>query len=105
MISEEEITPETIVSIMYDEKKKQKKEKKILNLNKLFYKRYTSGTSGESKGVLLTNRNCIAAAAGHIVNEVFDSKSELIYLSFLPLAHVMEQSIEFAFCYYGGLFN
>ena len=41
---------------------------------------YTSGTTGEPKGVILTNRNCISTAAGHIANNLFLASEELVCL-------------------------
>ncbi|KDO35120.1 hypothetical protein SPRG_01187 [Saprolegnia parasitica CBS 223.65] len=57
---------------------------------------YTSGTTGEPKGVQLTHQNLLIAALGVEERlkqgkavEVFEKKP--IYLSYMPLPHVMEQ--------------
>lgn len=58
---------------------------------------YTSGTTGEPKGVLLTNENIIAeiAAIDHLLSNTFKEVIETdIYFSFLPLAHVFDRVIE-----------
>lgn len=56
---------------------------------------YTSGTSGKPKGVLLTHTNFITATIGFMSasdeHAVFDIKKDDVYISYLPLAHVMER--------------
>jgi long-chain acyl-CoA synthetase len=52
---------------------------------------FTSGTTGEPKGVMLSHRNLLAnAAAGLTAQPVGE---EDLYLSFLPLSHLFERSI------------
>ncbi|KMZ63421.1 Long-Chain Acyl-CoA Synthetase [Zostera marina] len=58
---------------------------------------YTSGTTGDPKGVLITNDNVINVIAGSIfqlecVNETLNSND--VYLSYLPLAHIFDRVIE-----------
>lgn len=56
----------------------------------LFTIGYTSGTTGKSKGAMVTHSNMIATIAGvrDIGFDFFESDS---YLSYLPLAHTMER--------------
>ncbi|HOP64567.1 MAG TPA: long-chain fatty acid--CoA ligase [Spirochaetota bacterium] len=55
---------------------------------------YTSGTTGQGKGVVLTQHNCSSRMYG--VNEFFDYcgmgfKTEYTTLCFLPLAHIFDR--------------
>lgn len=56
---------------------------------------YTSGTSGSPKGVMLSHRNFIANVAaisrGSTEGEMIRVTKDDVYLSYLPLAHVMER--------------
>lgn len=66
------------------------------NLETVFTISYTSGTSGNSKGVLLTNRNFLSAIVNiKAVTEQFKTQFQLketdSYISYLPLAHVFDR--------------
>jgi long-chain acyl-CoA synthetase len=52
---------------------------------------YTSGTTGDPKGALLTHENLISAIAG--VSDVFPLNITDRHLSYLPLAHIFERVI------------
>src|SRR3989339_138912 len=52
---------------------------------------YTSGTSGASKGVMLTHANLVAQTK--MTTELFPILKEDIFLSILPLSHTYECSI------------
>ena len=60
---------------------------------------YTSGTTGEPKGVMLTNKNFISDALSvvKIVNLTPDYKE----LSFLPLAHALERVVYYCILFTG----
>ncbi|XP_023728302.1 long chain acyl-CoA synthetase 4 [Lactuca sativa] len=58
---------------------------------------YTSGTTGEPKGVILTNESILSMLSG--VNHHLDSMSEEfqvsdVFFSYLPLAHIFDRVIE-----------
>lgn len=58
---------------------------------------YTSGTSGEPKGVVLTHENTAMVIRGlDLFMNQFEDKmtADDVYLSFLPLAHILDRGIE-----------
>ncbi|KAI7739207.1 hypothetical protein M8C21_005629, partial [Ambrosia artemisiifolia] len=64
---------------------------------------YTSGTTGDPKGVLISNNNMVTLIAG--VNHLLDSAKlnpQDVYLSFLPLAHIFDRLIEECFINHGA---
>ncbi|KAF1861312.1 hypothetical protein Lal_00014038 [Lupinus albus] len=66
---------------------------------------YTSGTTGDPKGVLISNDSIITLLAGikrllESVNEELEVKD--VYLSYLPLAHIFDRVIEEAFIWHGA---
>ncbi|CAH1451552.1 unnamed protein product [Lactuca virosa] len=66
---------------------------------------YTSGTTGDPKGVLISNKNIVTLTAG--VRRLLESCNEAltssdVYLSFLPLAHIFDRVIEECFIYHGA---
>lgn len=60
---------------------------------------YTSGTTGDPKGALLTHTNLISAVAG--VSGIFPMEIWDRHLSYLPLAHIFER-IVMCQCYSAG---
>ncbi|XP_028774783.1 long chain acyl-CoA synthetase 4-like [Neltuma alba] len=66
---------------------------------------YTSGTTGDPKGVLISNENIVTLLAGikrllERVNEQLTEKD--VYISYLPLAHIFDRVIEELFIWHGG---
>ncbi|XP_071738348.1 long chain acyl-CoA synthetase 1-like [Rutidosis leptorrhynchoides] len=58
---------------------------------------YTSGTSGDPKGVILTHENATTNIRGvDLFMEQFEDKMTVddVYISFLPLAHILDRMIE-----------
>nr|A0A6B9HER0.1 RecName: Full=Piperic acid--CoA ligase; Short=PipCoA ligase [Piper nigrum]QGY72664.1 piperic acid coenzyme A ligase [Piper nigrum] len=49
---------------------------------------YSSGTSGTSKGVILTHRNLISTACMTTSDQEFDGEDPNVFLCFLPMSHV-----------------
>ncbi|KAJ1553265.1 long-chain fatty acid-CoA ligase [Cladochytrium tenue] len=61
---------------------------------------YTSGTTGDPKGVMLEHGNIVAAVAGTLDLLSFINKEE-VYLAYLPLAHILEYVVESACLFLG----
>ncbi|KAJ8616315.1 hypothetical protein MRB53_035687 [Persea americana] len=66
---------------------------------------YTSGTTGDPKGVLISNDSIITLIAG--VKKLLQSVNEQlteddVYLSYLPLAHIFDRVIEELFISHGA---
>lgn len=62
---------------------------------------YTSGTTGNPKGAMLSHRNMVADASAAIWNQLGISQND-VHLSYLPLAHVFEQLVENALVMQGA---
>jgi long-chain acyl-CoA synthetase len=60
---------------------------------------YTSGTTGASKGAMLTHGN-IASNIDYSLRE-FDMRPGLTSISFLPLCHITARHVDFAMLYHG----
>ncbi|XP_022890504.1 long chain acyl-CoA synthetase 1-like [Olea europaea var. sylvestris] len=66
---------------------------------------YTSGTSGDPKGVILTHENISTCIIGvDLFMEQFEDKMTIndVYISFLPLAHILDRMIEEYFFHKGA---
>ncbi|CAH9117064.1 unnamed protein product [Cuscuta europaea] len=66
---------------------------------------YTSGTTGDPKGVLISNNNIVTLIAG--VKRLLESVNESlsmndVYISYLPLAHIFDRVIEECFINHGA---
>ncbi len=60
---------------------------------------YTSGTTGSPKGVMLSHWNLMFNAIGHAVKQTVTSSQKM--LSFLPLCHIYERSMNYEYQYIG----
>lgn len=60
---------------------------------------YTSGTTGEPKGVMLNHSNLCSNAFDGL--EGYDFHRDDLALSFLPLAHVYERTLDYGFLFRG----
>jgi long-chain acyl-CoA synthetase len=58
---------------------------------------YTSGTTGEPKGAMLTHRNFIFDVTSSC--QVVPITGDAVALSFLPLSHVFERMLDYAYLY------
>nr|QAA78760.1 long-chain Acyl-CoA synthetase 4 [Camellia oleifera] len=66
---------------------------------------YTSGTTGDPKGVLISNNSIVTLIAGVrcLLGSVHEQLTEKdVYLSYLPLAHIFDRVIEECFINIGG---
>ncbi|KAG8661910.1 long chain acyl-CoA synthetase 4 isoform X1 [Manihot esculenta] len=66
---------------------------------------YTSGTTGDPKGVMISNDSIVTIIAG--VNKILECVNEQlitkdVYLSYLPLAHIFDRVIEELFISHGA---
>lgn len=60
---------------------------------------YTSGTTGNSKGAMLTHGNIASNISCSLVG--FDMGPGLVSVSFLPLCHITARHVDFAMFYHG----
>ena len=60
---------------------------------------YTSGTTGEPKGVMLTHSNVSSNVADSL--EAYEFTPSDLALSFLPLAHVYERTVDYGYLFRG----
>ena len=78
------------INVSYDENAKSTKTY-ITNENDLAILLYTSGTTGDSKGVMLSQKNVIFnALQGGEVQKIFENEK---FLSVLPLSHTYENTL------------
>lgn len=62
---------------------------------------YTSGTTGDPKGVVLTNENVTTAVISNALGSSLDipSGGEFTYFAYLPLSHIYERFCELVMIY------
>jgi long-chain acyl-CoA synthetase len=60
---------------------------------------YTSGTTGEPKGVMLTHSNVSSNVVDSL--EAYDLSPRDLALSFLPLAHIYERTVDYGYLFRG----
>ncbi|CAM5132723.1 unnamed protein product [Eretmochelys imbricata] len=65
---------------------------------------FTSGTTGNPKGAMLTHRNMIADLAGFlkVTESQWAPSCEDVYISYLPLAHIFEKMVQSIIYCHGG---
>uniref|UniRef100_A0A8C1RID5 Long-chain-fatty-acid--CoA ligase n=1 Tax=Cyprinus carpio TaxID=7962 RepID=A0A8C1RID5_CYPCA len=81
-------------------------EKSVQETDDLSIVCFTSGTTGNPKGVMLTHGNVVADFGGFLkvtdVSKVIFPNQDDILISFLPLAHMFERLIEAVVICHGG---
>lgn len=60
---------------------------------------YTSGTTGDSKGVKLSHRNLISGTVG--VQDIIPFRDDDVLISYLPYPHSFEQCVTVAMIFFG----
>lgn len=66
---------------------------------------YTSGTTGDPKGVMISNESIISLISGvqHLLESLNEELSQKdVYLSYLPLAHIFDRVMEELFIFNGA---
>jgi len=61
---------------------------------------YTSGTTGNPKGVMISHANLISVVAS--AKSIVNVKHDDVYIAYLPLAHVLEFIVENALLFFGA---
>ena len=80
-------------------KKNVRKNAENLKPETIFTFSYTSGTTGKPKGAMLTHGNLVSVVANGVY--ALDLSTHDVYLSYLPLAHVLEKIILVTMIYSG----
>lgn len=80
-------------------KPKVEEYKRTIDTHELASIIYTSGTTGTPKGVMLSHENLMFNAYGHAVKQTVTSEQKM--LSFLPLCHIYERSMNYEYQYIG----
>ncbi len=86
-------------SEMQEELDKRKNNVKAKDLATLIY---TSGTTGNPKGVMLSHKNIVSNAVNSTSRLPIEQKGAFNTLSFLPLCHVFERMVLYAYQYNGS---
>jgi long-chain acyl-CoA synthetase len=63
---------------------------------------YTSGTTGNPKGVKLTHGNLVSTVSAFMITPGITFEEGEIHLSYLPLAHIFEREMQYGLLWVGG---
>ena len=83
--------------------KRQRREPGPLTGDDLASLIYTSGTTGDPKGVMLTHGNFMSQV--NTIKPLYPITERDISMSFLPLSHVYERTVDYVFLSYGVQIN
>ncbi|NXL61472.1 ACSL1 ligase, partial [Chordeiles acutipennis] len=63
---------------------------------------FTSGTTGNPKGAMITHQNIVSNASAFVkaTEKTFIPSSDDVLISFLPLAHMFERIVEVSICFF-----
>ncbi|NXC03080.1 ACSL1 ligase, partial [Orthonyx spaldingii] len=64
---------------------------------------FTSGTTGNPKGAMITHQNIVSNASAFVktTEKTYIPSSDDVLISFLPLAHMFERIVEVSICFLG----
>ncbi len=54
---------------------------------------YTSGSTGEAKGAMITHVNIISNYASTIATHIIEITADDVYISYMPLPHIYEHHV------------
>ncbi|KAM9330417.1 long-chain-fatty-acid--CoA ligase 1-like [Gastrophryne carolinensis] len=65
---------------------------------------FTSGTTGDPKGAMITHKNIVSTASGFLkaTEGSFKMNASDVHLSYLPLAHMFERIVQLLLFWHGG---
>lgn len=63
---------------------------------------YTSGTTGNPKGVKLSHANLVSTVAAFVSTPGISLEGHYVHLSYLPLAHIFEREVQYGLLLAGG---
>lgn len=75
---------------------------KSIEPNHVFTFSYTSGTTGNPKGAMISHINMVSLLAAMKANPDINTNENDVYLSYLPLPHLFDRLMLCTFLYNGG---
>ncbi|KAL5999018.1 hypothetical protein ACLOJK_009968 [Asimina triloba] len=97
--------PEWIISMEINEGDNKQYELPLVKKSDICTIMYTSGTTGDPKGVMISNDSIVTLIAGvqRLLQRVHEEVSDTdVYVSYLPLAHIFDRVMEEMFIFHGA---